>query len=130
MIIHENGVVTIEQLRIKTGFLMANEAEAKMAWANVQALKYQICKDGQSTEHEPVLILSERDYIPLDPLNTINQKERVKLASLNDIFDIKHAQAKLEAGTQDESKDTATIIIQLSFFLLAFYAVIAFIRGC
>lgn len=126
----ETGVVGVELLPMQTGFMKATIPEVKKAWANVHALKYQLYRDGQPTGNESVLVISERHYIPLDPLNTLKQKERERLASLKDIAKIRHAQARAAAGAQDSHKNIAVLVIQICGFLLAFYALITLIKGC
>jgi hypothetical protein len=128
--ITEQGVIGKQPLPMQTGFMKAIEPEVKKAWANVHALKYQIYKNGQPTEDESALVISERSYIPLDPLNTLNKQNREKLASLKDIAKVRHAQARAAASAQDANKDVAMVIIYICGFLLAFYALISLIKGC
>ena len=126
----ETGTVGIEPLPMQTGFMQATAPDVKKAWANVHALKFQIYKDGQPTERDAALAISERSYIPLDPLNTLKEKDREKLASLKDIAKVRHAQARAAAGSQDKNKDLAAFIIQTSFVLLGLYGILAFFKGC
>lgn len=126
----ETGTVGIEQLPMQTGFLKATLSEVKKTWANVHALKFQVYKNGQPVEGEAVLAISERNFIPLDPLDTLKAKDREKLASLKDIAKVRHAQARAAAGAQDTHKDLAYYIIQASFVLLALYGVLAFAKEC
>lgn len=126
----ETGVVGREQLPMTTGFMRATLKEVKKAWANVHALRYQIYQDGEPTDGESVLIISERSYIPLDPLNTLKQKDREKLASLKDIAKVRHAQARAVASSQDNHKDIASTVITLSFAFLFFLGLIALLKGC
>ena len=126
----ETGVVGIEYLPMQTGFMKATAPDIKKAWANVHALKYQIFKDGKPTQDESAPVISERNYIPLDPLDTLKQKEREKLASLEDIAKVRHAQARAAASAQDSHRDTAILIMQICGGLLAFAALIHFLQGC
>lgn len=126
----ETGVVGKEQLPMTTGFMRATLQEVKKAWANVHALKYQIYKNGQPTDGESVLVISERSYIPLDPLGTLKQKDKEKLASLKDIAKVRHAQARAAAGAQDRNRDVAMLIIQWSFVFLMFLAALSLFKGC
>jgi len=126
----ETGVVGIEPLPMQTGFMKATMPEVKKAWANVHALKYQIYKDGQPTDNESVLVISERHYIPLDPLRILKPKERERLASLKDIAKVRHAQARAAASSMDSHKDIAILIIQICGLLLGLYAIVGMVRGC
>jgi len=126
----ETGTVGLEPLPMQTGFMQASAPEVKKAWAMVHALKFQIYKDGQPTESDAALAISERSYIPLDPLNTLQVKDREKLASLKDIAKVRHAQARAAAGAQDSHKDLAAFIIQAGFVILGLFGVLAFFRGC
>jgi hypothetical protein len=126
--ITEIGAVGIQLLPMETGFMKF--IEGKKAWAAVHALKYQLYKNGKPTEHEAAMVISERSYIPLDPLNTLKEKDREKLASLKDIAKIRHAQARAVAAHADNHKDIASLIVQSSFILLAVFAVITLARGC
>lgn len=128
--ITETGVVGIEYLPMQTGFLRAPAPDIKKAWANVHALKCQIFKDGLPTQDESALLISERDYIPLDPLQTLGKGGREKLASLKDIAKVRHAQARAAAGSQDSHRSVALYIIQICAFLLGIYAVVTMIKGC
>lgn len=126
----ETGTIGIEQLPMQTGFFKASTPEVKKTWANVHALKFQIYKNGQPAGKEAVLAISERSYIPLDPLNTLKQKDREKLASLKDIAKVRHAQARAAAGAQDTHKDLAAFIIQAGFVILGIYAILTYAQGC
>jgi len=126
----ETGTVGIEQLPMQTGFMKASMLEVKKTWVNIHALKFQVYKKGQPVEGEAVLAISERSFIPLDPLDTLKPKDREKLASLKDIAKVRHAQARAAAGAQDTHKDLAAFIIQASFVLLGIYGVLAFAKGC
>lgn len=126
--ITETGTVGMQLLPMETGFMKLKEG--KKAWAAVHALKFQVYKNGQPTESEAVLVLSERNYIPLDPLNTLTKKDREKLASLKDIAKVRHAQARAAASQQDANKDVTEMVITYSSILLGLYAILALFRGC
>jgi len=126
----ETGVVGIEPLPMQTGFMKAVSPEVKKAWANIHALKFQIYNNGKPSQDEAALVISERSYTPLDPLNTLKQEERQKLASLKDIAKVRHAQARSNAGAMDQHGNLAAMVIQGGFVMLALMAVLAFARGC
>lgn len=126
--ITETGTVGMQMLPMETGFMKL--PDAKKAWMAVHALKVQVYKNGKPTDSEAVLVLSERDHIPLDPLKTLTETDRGKVASLKDIAKVRHAQARAAAGQQDQNKGVMEWVLQGGFFLLAFYGVLSFIKGC
>ena len=124
----ETGTVGTELLPMSTAFCQSEET--KRAWASVHALKFQIYKDGQPTTQDPVLVITERCYTPLDPLGTLKTKEKEKLSSLNDIAKVRHAQARAAAGHQDNHRNMAELVVQSGFFLLGIYALVTVLKGC
>lgn len=128
-LISETGVVSQEMLGMQTGFVVA--PKNKKAWAVIHSLKFQVRVDGLPPQDESVLVISERSYMPLDPLNTIGQKEKEKIASLNDIARLRHAEARATAGTtRDTEGNLSSLIINGCFLLLALYAMLSLFGGC
>ena len=125
----ETGVVGIESLPMQTGFLTATDKTVKKAWGNVHALKVQIYKDGKPTERSAAIPISERSYIPLDPLDLFKQKAREKLASLDDIALSRHDEAMADT-TPSTREQIQRMIINIGFTFLFFLAVVYFLRGC
>ena len=125
----ETGSVGIEPLPMQTGFLTAPGKEVKKAWANVHALKVQIYKDGKPTERLAAIPISERSYIPLDPLDILKQKAKEKLASLDDIAVSRHDDAMADT-TPSTGEQIQRMIINIGFTFLFFLAVIYYLRGC
>lgn len=114
----ETGVVGIEPLPMQTGFAKAPDKEVKKAWANIHALKFQVYKNGQPTDREAVLPISERSYKPLNPLGLLSEEEIGKLASLKDIAKVKYAQARAAVSGVNPHQDIASLIIQGGLILL------------
>lgn len=129
ILISETGTVSHEMLPLSTGFVCANTV--KKAWAVLHSLKYQVRKDNTSTQDNTVLVISERSYIPLDPLDTIKPKDKEKMAALKDIARLRHAEVRATAGTSRESEKSLTgLIINGSFVILAIYGMVTLLQGC
>ena len=127
--IMETGNVGIEPVPLQTGFIKASGEGVKKAWASIHALKLQVYKFGEPTGTESVLAISERSYKPLDALNVLTQKEVEKLASLNDIAKVRHAQARAAASASNDHRDIAQFIIQWCFILLLIELIVGLIKG-
>ena len=116
LLLSEIGSVTQEILPMSTGYISAELA--KKAWIVLHGLKFQVYKNGLPYEDEPVLLISERSYIPLDPHGGIKTKDREKLTSLKDIARLRHAEVRADAGKSGEQSDTANTVIVGCFVLL------------
>lgn len=84
--ISESGTLSLELLPLSTGYLADNDA--KMAWNVIHKLKV-----GLTEEDDPVLPVSERSRIPLDPYNIFNEEDLEKLSSLKAIAATKYTEA-------------------------------------
>lgn len=129
--ITETGSVGMPLLPMETGFMKITDA--KKAWINIHALKYQVYKNGEPTDYEAVVVLSERSYKPLDVLKTLSPEEMEKY-SLKDIAQVRHAQVRAKAGKNDEYKDITTLVITACFYVIALSLVVGMISviaaGC
>jgi len=96
--ISETGVLSMESLPMSTGYMTAEKEH--MTWAVIHSLKFKLTKFGESIQDARAMLICERSYVPLDPLNKIKAKEKEKLASLNDIAKNRHAieRANVAAG--------------------------------
>lgn len=125
----ETGVVAIEPFPMRTGFVQAPSKDVRLAWANMHTLKAQIYKDGSPADRAAALPISERSFIPLDPMEVLKPKDREKFASLDDIALTRHDDAMVET-TPSNITDIQRMIINLGFAFLFFLGVIALIKGC
>lgn len=129
VIISESEGIWNEYLPIDRNFMKPADASIKREWALVHALKLQVCKDGIPTGDDPVLLLSERSYLPLDPLGIINPEDMASWASLKDTGRTRHAQARQAAGTFSSHKEVANLIIQGCFIMLGLILVLSLFKG-
>jgi len=125
----ETGAVGIEPLPMQTGFLTAPSKDVKKAWGNMHALKVQIYKQGRPTDNPAAMPISERSYIPLDPLGVLKPKDRENLASLEDIAVSRHDDA-MNDTTPNSQLTIQKAIVNIGFVFLFFLGVIAMVRGC
>lgn len=125
VMVSETGTIGQEILPMHTGFV--NSTKTRRTWLVLHALKFLVYKDGKPAQDEPILLISERNYLPLDPNNSLKPKEKEKLASLKDIAKLKHAEARALAGKPNEQNDLTTIIVYGSFILIAIFGIIGLI---
>lgn len=102
--VSEGGTITRELLPMETSFLSASNLH--QSWKVISKLKIYIKDKNGIIEDEPVLLISDRTYLPLDPFNRLSNKEREQLASLADIAKVRHAEAR--ANISDEGDDPRT----------------------
>lgn len=129
LLIPEAGAVGINPFPMYTGFMKSDEPEVKKAWVYIHALKLEVYKYGQPTGMEAVVPISERSYMPLDPLGILTEKMKEKLASLKDIAKIRHAQQRAVALGSDPIKTLAQFVINGCFIIWGILAVIALLKG-
>lgn len=127
--IAESGIVSLEILPLHTGFVCPEKV--KKAWAVLHTLKFQVRKQNELEQDESVLVISERSYVPLDPFNTIKEKDKARMTSLTDIAKLRHAEARAEAGKQTTPGTRLTeLIINSCFVMLGIFALVTLIKGC
>lgn len=118
----ETGAISLEPLPIHTGFVTSNTT--KRAWMVIHALKFAVYKDGQPWEDKQVLLISERNYKPLDPNGSMKKEDVDKLASLTDIAKLKHAEARAAAGRSDDQSSILDTIVVGCFLIDGLYGII------
>ncbi len=125
LFISEAGTISQEILPMHTGWISSG---IKKAWLVLHGLKFTLCKDGKPIQDEPVLLISERSYIPLDPNGTLKPKDKEKLTSLKDIARLRHAEERADAGRPEDKTDVQSTIITGSFILLALMLILNLIQ--
>ena len=125
LFLSETGTISMEVMPMHTGFITS--PTTKRTWLVLHALKFHVYKDGKPFMDEPVLLITERSYLPLDPNNRLSAKEKIKLASLKDIARTKHTEVYATSGQPNENNDFMQSIIAYSFLLCAFFGVLAFV---
>lgn len=126
--VSETGLISQELLPIHTGFIVAEAI--KKAWLVIHSLKFAVRKNGEFTGAEPVLLVSERSYRPLDPNGRLSKRDKEKMMSLNDIARLRHADARSEVGNgKNEQEDITRIIVTGCFILIGIFAVVKLIEN-
>ncbi len=125
IVLSETGTIGFETMPLHTGF--ETSLSTKRTWMVLHALKFKVYKNGKPYQDEPVLLITERSYLPLDPNSRLTTKEKAKLASLKDIARLKHAEALSMAGRPNDGNDFMQSIIAYSFMLDAFFGILALI---
>lgn len=119
LLISENGVASIEHIPMSVGF--ACWEQMKAVWAVIQKLKISV--EGMD---EWVLPISERSYLPLDPLNRLETKDKATLWSLKEIARDKYHEAR--SRIEDENRKSVNAeMIKFIFILLTLIVISIFI---
>lgn len=101
IMISETGVISKEVLPIETGYISATEFRA--TWLVLHQLKILIRNKQGGLENDPVLLISERSYLPLDPFGRLTSKERADIAPLSSIAKIKHAEKRSSISEENNT---------------------------
>jgi hypothetical protein len=112
--ISENGVNSLVSIRLATGYCLSS-AE-KLAWCVIQKLKLPM--EGVD---EPVLPISERSYMPLDPLGLLTDEEKKALEPLKNVARARHAEER--SRVSDDNRWGFVIIICL-------FGIVFVLRSC
>jgi hypothetical protein len=128
VIVSETSIVGREQMKLATGYSVKNTLDFKGAWLVIQ--KLMLTMEGVDGM---VLPISERSYIPLDPLGRLTDEDRSKLIPLTQIA--KTAYKTAFARVQEENKKSANAkLLETMLYIGGIIAVIVilavFIRGC
>lgn len=113
----EEGTISIEPLKANTGFLNSTP-EIKKTWMMIPALKFRLAKDDEVMEDRQLLIVCNRDYLPLDPNKTLTVAQREKLASLKTIAKERHAIRRMDAGKYSPLHNVNEVVINGCFVIL------------
>ena len=128
-VIMEAGSVSMEYIPLYTGFACLDLI--KKAWKILHSLKFTVYKDGQPFNDEYVLSISERSYLPLDPLGVLKSSKDKKAAmSLDDIAELKHDEALADCGGGESRTQLSHFIISSSFVILGIFAFVTLLKGC
>ncbi len=83
LFVSETGVLSLEVMPMNTGYI--SYLPNKMSWLVVHQLKSRF--EGID---DPVLEISERSYLPLDPFGTFTEKDKKGILSLWQIAKLKY----------------------------------------
>ena len=116
-LVKEEGTLGLEKLSLSTGFVKS--IKRKVAWHALHNLTIRM-----SRRDLPVLPISERSRIPLDPYN--NSRDDENVGAINDIADTRYTEAfsklKDHKAETDNAKMARTVL-----YIVAIIAIIAFI---
>ena len=126
-LLSETGNASMPLLPMKTGHESSDLTNR--TWSVLHPLKYQLYQNGKPLGDESVLILSERDHIPLDPNNRLTPQAKEKLASLNDIAKLTFFAALSDATKQKTMQELSEVLLYGSLIISALSLVVYLFRG-
>ena len=116
-LIREAGILSIEVMPVNASALIAHLP--KMAWHSIQTLKTTF--EGVD---EPVLPISDRSRIPLDPFNKCQDDEELEsLAALDVIAGIKYTEAFSQLADKDAQSPNAKMVYTLIWIISSLLAI-------
>jgi hypothetical protein len=125
VLLSESGVISKEVLPMATGFF--SSPTTRRTWLVLHPLKFLVYKDGKLFQDDPVMLISERNYLPLDPNAILKPKDKERLASLKDIARLKHAEARSMAGKTSGDNGLANTIVYGSFIMIGVFGIIGLV---
>lgn len=129
--ISETGTISKEVLPVHVGYIKA--LKMKMAWANLHPLKVGIKNKDGVLQDERVLLITERNYIPLDPFKKLSAKDRKNLAPLKAIAKMRHAEKRAnigEGGNEDARNRMLRLVNQGGLILIGLMILGRIISSC
>ncbi len=93
------------------GYCDAHGKDQYQSWLVLGPLLFKVRNPDGSFQDEKVLITTSRSYIPLDPNESMTNKEKDSLASIKSIAKTRHAIERAQAGKVDNYKDMAEFVI-------------------
>lgn len=126
VVLSETGLVSKEIMPMSTGFI--TWASLKLSWLVIHKLKVQL-KDND----EPVLLISERSYIPLDPYERLTASDRETLTDLKEIAKDRVKQKKMSIIEKADETARASFMKMAFSFILVLIGIIVistFTGGC
>lgn len=124
VLVSETGVISKESIPLAIGYCKAEKT--KMAWADIQKLKMPMeGHDGL------VLVISERSFMPLDPLNKLTPDEKKKLEPLKNIARAKHAEVLSRISDESRTNQHHELLKMMMYgliFLCLVFAIVFLIK--
>ena len=117
VVISENGIVSKTMLELGIGWC-SNKIE-KMSWLLINKLRMPM----EGVEGQ-VLPISERSYIPLDPLGRLTKAERDSLVSLDQLAEAKWREARSDVAAEGNKSVNAEMMKTISY-IVGFIVLIA-----
>lgn len=126
-LVSETGIVSLERLVLATGYCLWDLQDYKGAWVVIQKLMMPM--EGSD---ELVLPISERTYVPLDPLGKLDEEDRKKLVPLDDIAETKYQEAftrVTEENKKNANHRLLTTVLWGSLVLTAIILIVVLIKA-
>ena len=126
VLVSETGIVSLESLALATGYCLRDLQDFKGGWLAIQKLR--MAMEGSD---ELVLPISERSYVPLDPLGKLEEEDRKALVPLNNIAETKYQEAfsrVVEENKKNANHRLLTTVLYLSFILTAIIVTVVLIK--
>jgi hypothetical protein len=117
--ISEAGITSLQRLPLATGYVY--DETSKVAWAVIQKLKLPMEGFDQL-----VLLISERTYLPLDPLNRLTAEEKARIKPLKNIAKAAHSAEKSRV-VDDNKKNNQHELLKTMFYILGFVMTVALV---
>jgi hypothetical protein len=117
VLVSENGIASKVTHSLGIGYLA--DTQLKMTWMAINKLRMPM----EGVEGM-VLPISERTYIPLDPLGRLTDEDKKSLVPLDDIYLAKRREARARVSAESRVSANAEAIKTL-MYVLAFIALIA-----
>ena len=115
-LIREAGILSLEVMPVTAGALISHIS--KIAWHSIQSLKTTM-----EDVDEPVLPISDRSRIPLDPFNKCQDDEELEsLAALDVVAGIKYTEAFSQLADKDIQSPNAKMVYTLIWIISALLA--------
>jgi hypothetical protein len=128
VIVSETSIVGKEKMKLATGYLSKDTPDFKGSWLVIQ--KLMLPMQGCDTM---VLPISERSYIPLDPLGRLTEEDKKKLVPLKEIAHSRYKTAFARVTQENKHSANAELLKTMLYLggIMAIVAVlVAFLRGC
>ncbi len=112
-----------------TGYISV--AQEHMSWLVYHALKIGIKEKDGKLGDEQVLVISERNFLPLDPFKRLNAKKDI-ITPLKDIAKMRHAEVRAHLS-EENNEDARTHMLRIAslggIVLIAIMVIMKFWRG-
>jgi len=116
VLISENGIAS--KVFVELGIGWCSNVQEKMSWILINKLRMPM----EGVEGT-VLPISERSYIPLDPLGRLTPAERNSLVSLDQLADAKWREARSKVSSEG-NKDVNGELVKTISFIIGFIVLI------
>lgn len=120
----EDGIVSKNPLPLDTGY--ATIEAIRKTWVTIQPLKTHM----QGID-EQVIVITDRSYIPINPLRKLSQKEKEALVPLESMADTKYNEAFTRVSEENQKNQNHQLlrtVLYLTFILTAIIVIVVLIK--